>query len=518
METKKLFLISLLCLEFSLTSFSQNILATRSDFNWRVMPGYPNLNLRLFGMYDAVQADLSLTGDYTKSIIYINGNEAILLTQVNDKKGKVIRFGSDMDIKWESEFEGRGLAIGKLDDKIILIRMNKVKLSNWKEHAAEAVVLNSENGSIANRKPVVGPWKDKMEEWKFYFPKENGNFFTAARVMSLPTRLAIMGEKAYNEKYDNTENFILNEYNSSLELIKQYTISGDFTQSRFLGSEMDANGNLTILSTDENNIVGERFLANSSYTKSDKLFTSIAVRNKALIYPYLMPDNKRPGELLVQLKYANKSKDEQSDIIKFDFNKGKVFTHSFVLDKAFRSDLNTSFDLSCAQDENKFESLDFLKTSKILTTSKGKHIVLSEWVGPERQGSGDMMMKSETATIDFYDENLKHQKRFVIPKNYMNDNTAGVISSIFEKDGKLYFLASHDKKLKTFTMLSVFDLAAMKMVSCNIIDKKDLDKNSLTDPPAALWFKDGFIIPHINYKRKAIVNAEYDYQMQKMAY
>jgi hypothetical protein len=513
----KIKLTLLFCLIGSL-SFSQTVVSSAKDFNWRVTPGYPNVNLRLFPSYQLAESEASMSGDYSKSIVYLSGNQAALLTQVNDKQCKVVLLSSDLKVIWEKQFDGRALAIGKLKGQLLLIRMDKLKIFNWKDVKFEAVLLNNSNGEIIKRKGLDYP-QTHGPELKFYFSSKENYFFYGIRETSLPFKIVFSG---WDDKYDNTESFQLTQFDENLNTVKNFKLQGQFINHGFLSSELDADDNLIIFSHDNNKIISEKFSANSSYSQSEQISTSIPIKNKTEVYPYSAITNRQDAYLL-HLKYTNAEKDEQSDLLKFSFADKKVFTSTDILNKDFKKELNSlAENAKCQYEKTKFENLTDLKVSGILSTNKGQHVLLRETISvkTEKAGvsEGESYMSSEEAVVEIYDNKLKLQKRFIIPKLFTIQYPIGLVSSIFQKGDNLYFVGSHMEKRKLFSALSIIDLNKLEMTYCDVVPKKDLDKDSITDGPGTVWFADGYVINHTNYIFKGLFKAEYNIQLQKLKY
>ena len=102
--------------------------------------------------------------------------------------------------------------------------------------------------------------------------------------------------------------------------------------------------------------------------------------------------------------------------------------------------------------------------------------------------------------IVYSTDKLEKLSTAIVPKKIELAAPIGMFSSLHINGDKLYYVSAHLRPLLTAAVAGIFDLATLKMIKMDIVDKKEIDNTDPADPKATLWFKDSYAIPYIKGK------------------
>lgn len=486
---------------------TQNIIGKYSGYDWRITSGYPNQNPR-HGM--SLHGEI-IVGDSYGSIINTDNKEVIILGNQNRKNGKLVRMDANLKVKWTFDFTGTGVVIGKIKEKILLFTTERVRAVDNLKEGFEAILIDPANGKEIKRKKIIGAFNTNEVEWKFFFLADGTKFYILKRELN--------GNKYSNSvSYSKVGTLTLFEYDQNIE--EKQTIRLKVTPDNiFFSTHMDESGDLTLISMSENKVKAELYSASSNFDISGTLETKVDVKKASWLSTHVSDGAQLNNEYLLSFKYTNNRKEVQNDLIKFSFKDKKVYIYSNIYNKEFRTSLSEFAVTNCELGKPKIGSLESFVTTKILNTSDGGHIQLRENLFIQGSTTPSApRFNGQESVLDFYDKDLILLKRYYFPRAVMDYATMGIGSSVYEKNGKVYFIAPQGLTPKKYCVIGTIDLKDKSLKSCKILDKEGFDKDGKVEANALIWFDDGFVIPYSNYRLKGLVNLEYRNEFVKLSY
>lgn len=463
----------------------------------------------------SAQNSPNLYSDFQKGInnissVKINDKLQVIVSAVDHDNFNLIAMNDQMQTVWQTALKGNVITAGKFKDEIVVVTTTDyAAMKGGPNNTYKAFAINPPDGKVLTEKIIYQDSDDYLEFPTFFFDKQNSSYFKmAVRQSALERRmhgsfgpLVLLAINKINKQGHTTKALTAIEYNERLETVKSFT--PDIASDYVFGMNCSKLGNLMITGYDGNATV-EVYKYNFGDAKPlAHMSQTVDIRNtdaSSLDGTYSSAASAADNNILYfGLLTKNSEKDNQLNIIKFDFNAQKQQLVTEVFDKQHVKTLEKNF--KTVNKDCDDPNIGGTKNLSIRYMEEDGAHLITAFSNRFTSSSGTSVSFNEKANIiNIYDLGLNLKAQQLLPVGY-STNLDYLPIGYYVNHNKLYVVGNFKSGMLTIKgIYGAMNLASGEWDKMEVLSKKKIANTSFAEGTSVLWYGDNYIVPYLDKK------------------